>query len=79
MEGITSALVIFLLIVFLVVLPIIFVECCLRYIDKAGERKRLMRERMEMQEDFIDAYKSMLNTARQAGMQAHQTWNNCHK
>lgn len=40
------------------------------------KQERLFKEHLEMQEDFIDAYKSMLNAAHSADMQSSQPWNN---
>lgn len=43
------------------------------------QQEHLLKEHLEMQEDFIDAYKDMLDAARRADLHSGQAWNNWHR
>lgn len=74
-----GAVFIVLLFVVCIITLIVLVEHMRQEDASHTQQKHLLKEHLEMQEDFIDAYKDMLNAARRADMQSKQTWNNWHR
>lgn len=73
-----AVLIILLLVICAVTLIVLVNHVCQEGASHA-QQKRLLKEHLEMQEDFIDAYKDMLNAAHSADIQSKQTWNNWHR